>query len=80
MEKNAADRSGARTSQRERRAVPKEKRNSCEKIRAESDKSSAEQSGEISVVQKNAEQREYPIREGRQTTAEKYTGRWNIMQ
>ena len=58
----------------------KRKENCSEKIRAESEKSSVEQSGASSVVQNNAEQGEYPIREGRQKTAEKYTGRWNIMR
>ena len=56
MEKNAADRSGARTSQRERRATPKEKRKLSEKIRSESDKSSAEQSGTSIVVKNDTEQ------------------------
>ena len=54
MEKNVADRSGASTSQRDRRAVTKEKKRS-EKIRVKSEKSSVDQSGTSSVVQNNAE-------------------------
>ena len=49
-------------------------------IRAESEKSSAEHSGESSVVQNDAEWGEDPIQEGRQTTVAKYTGRQKIMQ
>ena len=33
-----------------------------------------------SVLQNDAERGEYPIREGRQTTAAKYTGLWKIMR
>ena len=50
-----------------------------DKIRSESEKSSAEQSGANSVVQNDAERVEYPIREGIQTTAAEYMGRWTIM-
>ena len=50
-----------------------------EKIRGESDESSVDQSVESSVVQNDPEQGEYPIGEGRQTTAAKYTERWKIM-
>ena len=50
-----------------------------ENIRADSEKSSVKQSGEISVVQKNAEQVEDTIGKGRQTMADKYTERWKIM-
>ena len=60
--------------------MAKEKKNRSEKIRAESKKISADQSGARSVVQNDAERGEDPIREGRQTAAAKYTGRWKIMQ
>ena len=56
----------------------KEKRS--EKIRVESDKISADQSGASYVVQNDVEKGEYPIQEGRQTTAAKYTGIWKIMK
>ena len=56
----------------------KEKRS--DNIRAESEKISVDQSGESSVVQNDAEQGEYPTREGRQTMADKYTERWKIMK
>ena len=55
----------------------KEKRS--EKIRVASEKSSANQRGESSVLKNNAELGEYPIRKGIQTTAAKYTVRWEIM-
>ena len=50
-----------------------------ERIRAESEKSSEEQSGASSVVKKNIELVENTSREGRQTMAVKYAGRWNSM-
>ena len=53
----------------------KRKEKCSEKIRAESEKSSVEQSGSSSVVQNGAEQRKYPIREIRQKKEAKYTGR-----
>ena len=56
------------------------KENCSEKIIAESDKSSVDQSGERSVVQNEIEQGEYSIGEGRQTTAAKYTERWKIIR
>ena len=56
----------------------KEKRS--EKIRAESEKSIVEQIRESSVVQNDADQGEYMIGEGRQTTTEKYTEQWKIMR
>ena len=55
------------------------KEKGSEKIIAESEKISADPSGLSSVVQNNAEQGEYPIREGRQITAVKNTERWMIM-
>ena len=64
----------------ERRAVPKEKKNYSEKIRAEIEKSSLELSRARSLVQNDADQGEDPTREGRQTTAAKYTEQWKIMQ
>ena len=51
-----------------------------EKIRAESEKISLEQSGTSSVVHNNTDRGEDPIREGRQTMAAKYTERWKIMR
>ena len=57
----------------------KRKENCSEKIRAESKKISADQSGARSVVQNDAEQGEGPTREGIQTMAAKYTGQWKIM-
>ena len=69
----------ARTQRRERRAVPKEKEKCSKKIRAESEKLSVDHSRAISVVKKYVEIGEYPTREGRQTTAEKYTEQWKIM-
>ena len=80
MDKNAADWSGSITSQRERewpRQKRKEKRS--ENIRAESEKSSVEQSEARSVVYNDAEQGEDLIGEGRQTMAEKYMERRKIM-
>ena len=72
---------GAKREHHGEREEPCQKRKKfSEKIRAESEKISVEQSGASSVVQKDAEQGEDPIGEGRQTTAEKYTERWNIMQ
>ena len=56
----------------------KEKRS--EKIRAESEKSSADQRGARNVVQNDAYQGEYPIREGIQTTTAKYMRQWKIIQ
>ena len=50
-----------------------------ERIRVEIEKSSVEQSVISSAIQNNTEQGEYPIREGRQTMATKYTERWKIM-
>ena len=80
MEKNASDRSGARTSRREREEpFQRRKEKFSENIRAESKEISVEQSGESSVVQNDAEPEEYPIGEGRQTTAVKYTERRKIM-
>ena len=51
----------------------KRKEKCSEKIRAESEKSSVDQSRASSVVQNDKEQGENPIGEGRQTTLEKYT-------
>ena len=57
----------------------KRKLKCIENIIVESEKSSVEQSGASSVVQNNSELGEYPIGEGRKTTAAKYTKRWKIM-
>ena len=56
----------------------KRKEKCSEKIRAESEKSSVDQSRSSSVVNNNAERGEYPTGEGRQTTAAKYTEQWKI--
>ena len=45
----------------------------------ESEKISADQNRASSVVKNDAEQGEYPIQEGIQTSVDKYTGRWKIM-
>ena len=58
----------------------KRKENLSEKIRSESQKSSVEQSRSSSVVQNDAEQGEEQKREGRKTTAAKYTERWKIIR
>ena len=55
------------------------KESRSEKIREESDKSSVDQSGSSIIVHNNVERGEDRIREGIQTTAAKYTERWNIM-
>ena len=49
-------------------------------IKEDSEKSGVEQRGANSVAQNDAERGEYPIGEGRQTMAAKYTERWKIMQ
>ena len=54
--------------------------NCSDKIRADIDKSSVEQSRASSVVQNNAEQGEDLTREGIQTTAANYTERWKIIR
>ena len=59
--------------------MPKEKKKCSEKIRAESEKSSVDQSRASSVVQNDEDRGEYPTGEGRQTTAAKYMERWKIM-
>ena len=59
---------------REKRRAKGEKKCS-EKIIKESEKTIVEQSGARSVVLKDSEQGEDPIREGRQTTATNYTDR-----
>ena len=51
-----------------------------EKIIAESDKNSVEQSRARSAVQNNAEQGDDPIGEGRQKMVVKYTVQWKIMR
>ena len=79
MVEKAADRSGSITSHRERIPVPKEGKKFSEKIRDESEKSSVEYIVESSVARNNSEQREDPIGEGGQTTAEKYMERWKII-
>ena len=60
--------------------MPKDKIKRSDKIRAESEKSSTEQSGASSVVHNDAERGEYPIGEGIQKTVANYTGRWKIMR
>ena len=66
--------------EREKSRSKIEKKNRSEKIRLEIEKSSVEQSGASSLVQNDTEQGEQPIREGRQTTAAKYTERWKIIR
>ena len=51
-----------------------------EKIRAESEKISVDQSGSIIVVHNAAERGEDPTGEGRQTTLAKYMEQWKIMR
>ena len=56
----------------------KRKENCSEKIRADSEKISVEQSRAISVAQNSVERGEYPTGEFRQTTEAKYMERWKI--
>ena len=89
LEQNAVKATGLKTRQireerkhqREREELWQKRKDQCsEKIRAESEKISVEQSRASSVVQKNAERGEYRTGEGRQTTEAKYTERWKIMR
>ena len=59
----------------------KNRKEKCsEKIRAEGEYSSVDQSRASSVVQNDTERGENPTGEGRQTTAAKYTERWKIIR
>ena len=51
-----------------------------QKIRAESEKISVDQSGASILLHNYAKRGEDPIREGIQKTTENYTERWKIMQ
>ena len=78
-EKRGISEQSENITEREKRRAKIEKKCS-EKIRAESEKNSVDQSKSSSVVQNDAERGEYPTVEGRQTIAVKSTEIWKITQ